>query len=71
MAAIAARPVALSHGFAWRLELRGEGSSFELEEYRGLAAPEVVLALVGHGAMMSEVCGLPASPHNNEAVSGL
>lgn len=30
-------------------------------------APEVVVALLGHGAMISKFCGLKDSPQNNEA----
>lgn len=32
-----------------------------------LQAPEVVVALLGHGAMMAKFCHLEASPQNNEA----
>ena len=30
-------------------------------------APEVVVALLGHGGMISKFCHLEASPQNNEA----
>lgn len=46
-----------SHGMPWSPKI----------STHVLQAPEVVIALLGHGAMMAKFCHLEASPQNNEA----
>lgn len=46
-----------SHGMPWSPKI----------SKNVLQAPEVVIALLGHGAMMAKFCHLEASPQNNEA----
>ena len=46
-----------SHGMPWSPKI----------SKNVLQAPEVVVALLGHGAMMAKFCHLEASPQNNEA----
>ena len=49
----------------------GETPSLHMKDQNVLQAPEVVIALLGHGAMMAKFCHLEASPQNNEACGWL
>ena len=44
-----------------------KGTNLGRRKNFGLEAPEVVVALLGHGGMISKFCNLEASPQNNEA----
>ncbi|CAK9042914.1 C3H1-type domain-containing protein, partial [Durusdinium trenchii] len=48
-----------------------EGPGFQRVEYEAMEEPELLVALLGHGAMMSKVCQLEASPQNNEVLEKL
>jgi len=52
----------------WKGGSYATGIEFDKNEYIDLAAPEVNIAIVGHGGMISEYCSAPDDQNNNNAV---